>query len=201
MDSNAIFAILLLFVGLAILLAEIFVPSGGLLGVITFFSLVISLVFAYRAWGQSHPNVFGVFCVMLLLLVPTVVSFGFYMLPRTRFGRKVLLEAPDLVDLTPYAKESSRLEKLVGQFGTALTTLNPGGLVKLDEQRLHALSEGLSVEPGASVEIIEIRGASVVVRPGIPPFRVDQKASVEVQPVEPASDRTSPLDFEFPTTT
>ena len=46
MDSNAIFAVLLLIVGLAILRAEVFIPSGGLLGVITFLSLVVSLIFA-----------------------------------------------------------------------------------------------------------------------------------------------------------
>ncbi|WP_010582424.1 NfeD family protein [Schlesneria paludicola] len=202
MDSNAIFAILLLFVGLAILVAEIFVPSGGLLGVITFISLLVSLVFAYRAWGVSHPNVFGVFCILLLLLVPTVISFGFYLLPRTKFGKKVLLEAPEPQDLTPYAKESSRLEKLIGQFGTTITTLNPGGLVKLDGQRLHALSEGLSVEPGAWVQIVAIRGASVVVRPGTPPARTDSAVdSLDTEFDETAVERGSSLDFEFPPTT
>lgn len=202
MDSNAIFAILLLVVGLAILVAEIFVPSGGLLGVITFISLVVSLVFAYRAWGTSHPNVFGVFCIMLLLLVPTVISFGFYMLPRTKFGKKVLLEAPEPQDLTPYAKESSRLEKSIGQFGTTITTLNPGGLVKLDGQRLHALSEGLSIEPGAWVEIVAIQGTSVVVRPGTPPVRTEPESNpLDKELNETAVDRGTSLDFELPSTT
>src|SRR5471032_36065 len=114
MDSNAVFAILLLIVGSAILTAEIFVPSGGLLGVITFFSLVVSLIFAYRAWGTSHPNVFGAFCVMLLLLVPTVIGIGFYMLPKTSLGKRVLLEAPEAENLTPYMQESGRIEQLVG---------------------------------------------------------------------------------------
>ena len=81
MDSNAVFAILLLIVGLSILVAEVFIPSGGLLGVTTFFTLIFSLVFAYRAWGTSQPNIFGVFCVLSLLLVPTALGFGLYMLP------------------------------------------------------------------------------------------------------------------------
>ena len=191
MDSNAVFAILLLIVGLAILSAEIFVPSGGLLGLITFLSLLVSLVFAYRAWGTSHPNIFAVFCVMLLLLVPTVLSLGFYMLPRTSFGKKVLLEGPDAKKLAPYSKQSTHLQQLVGRYGVAVTMLNPGGLVSLDGERLHATSEGLSVDPGTSVEIINIRGASVVVRPGTPmqtPSDSD-KTNSEVM---------SPLDFEFP---
>ena len=194
MDSNAVFAILLLIIGLAILTAEVFIPTGGLLGVITFLSLIVSLVFAYRAWGTSHPNVFGAFCVMLLLLVPTVFGFGLYLLPRTSLGKKVLLEAPESKNLTPYPEESLRLDKLVGRFGTALTMLNPGGLVRLDGERLHALSEGLSIEPGASVEIINIRGTSIIVRPGTPPEKDpgEQAAS--------SSEVISPLDFELPPT-
>jgi membrane-bound serine protease (ClpP class) len=192
MDPNAVFAVLLLIVGLAILSAEVFVPSGGLLGVITFLSLIVSLVFAYRAWGTSHPNVFGAFCAMLLLMVPTVIGFGFYMLPRTTFGKRVLLEAPDSEDLTPFSKESGRIEKLVGRFGVALTMLNPGGLVSVEGERLHALSEGLSVEQGESVQIVDVRGTRVLVRPGNPPPKeLTEKG-------ESASESRSPLDFEFP---
>jgi membrane-bound ClpP family serine protease len=206
MDSNAVFAILLLILGLTVLTAEIFVPSGGLLGVITFLSLIVSLIFAYRAWGTSHPNIFGVFCVMLLLLVPTVVGFGFYMLPRTSFGKKVLLEAPEADELTPHAKESGRLEKLIGRYGSALTMLNPGGLVSVDGERLHAFSDGLSVEPGMSIEIVDVRGSLVAVRPGMPPAKSDAPGDTraehrrDLDPADAAGSTRShsPLDFEFP---
>jgi membrane-bound ClpP family serine protease len=196
MDSNAVFAVLLLIVGLSILIAEVFIPSGGLLGVTTFFTLIVSLIFAYRAWGVSHPNVFGVFCVALLLLVPTALGFGFYMLPRTSLGKKVLLEAPESQYLTPYSKESGRIEKLIGQYGTALTMLNPGGLVNVAGQRLHAISDGLSVEPGTSLKIVNVRGTRVVVRAEMPPVNVSNPTSTVA---EPAVEETSTLDFEFPT--
>jgi len=192
MDSNAVFAVLLLIIGLAILLAEVFIPSGGLLGVITFFALVLSVMFAYQAWGTSHPNIFYVFLIMLVLLVPSVVVFGFYMLPRTSFGKRVLLEAPDSKDLKPYAREMSHLSKLVGHYGTTLTMLNPGGLVNLDGERLHALSEGLSIEPGEWVEIVNIRGSSVIVRAGTPPETATHEQSSN------SSEMPMPMDFEFP---
>lgn len=192
MDSNAVFAILLLIVGLGILTAEIFVPSGGLLGVITFLTLVISLIFAYRAWGTSHPNIFGAFCVMILLLVPTVVIFGFYTLPKTSFGKKVLLDAPEQQNLVPFSQETERFERLIGRYGSALTMLNPGGLVSVDGERLHALSEGLSIDPGVSIEVVDVRGTSVVVRPGIPPVPEPKDVA------EPVSGNPSLLDFEFP---
>lgn len=188
MDSNAVFAVLLLIVGLAILSAEVFIPSGGLLGVITFFSLLVSLLFAYRAWGTSHPNVFAAFCLMLLMLVPTAIALGFYILPKTSFGQKVLLEAPAPENLMPYLQESQRLNKLVGRFGAAVTMLNPGGMVRVNGERFHAFSEGLSIEPGDSVEVIDVRGSSVVVRPGEPPANNFDA---------PASDHDSPSKLDF----
>ena len=188
MDSNAVFAVGLLIVGLAILIAEIFIPSGGLLGVVTFLSLLVSIIFAYRAWGVSHPNVFGAFCLMLLLLVPTVIGTGCYMLPQTPFGKKVLLEAPEAENVLPYLEESRRLEKLVGRFGVSRTNLLPGGLVEVDGMRLHAVSEGLMIESGVSIEIVNVRGSQVVVRPGnAPPSFPDQ-----------TTEEPTGLDFEYP---
>ena len=215
MDSNAIFAVLLLIVGLAILMAEIFIPSGGLLGVITFISLVVSLIFAYRAWGGSHPGIFVAFCLLLLLLVPIVIGTGFSILPHTAVGRKVILEAPDAEALTPYLAESRHLEQLVGEFGTALTMLNPGGLVRVLGERLHATSAGFAIEPGDSVKVIEVRGSSVVVRSEIleikPADRVKspdhEPAIFELNPLAMSDERGVPpfpdprqmeqLDFEY----
>ena len=190
MDSNAIFAILLLIVGLGILSAEIFIPSGGLLGVITFFTLICSMLFAYRAWGNSYTSIFIIYCLLELILVPTVIGFGFYMLPRTTFGKRVLLEGPDLESLAPYVKESSRLERLVGRFGETVTLLNPGGLILLDGERLHALSEGLGIDRGTPVQIVAIRGTSVVVRPGTP--------TADSEETDSPTDSSIPFDFEIP---
>ncbi|MEK6260670.1 MAG: NfeD family protein [Planctomycetota bacterium] len=190
MDPNAVFAILLLIAGIGILTAEVFIPSGGLLGVITFITLIVSLVFAYRAWGMSHPNVFWAFCGVLLLLVPTALMGAFYVLPRTALGKRVLLEAPNAEALAPFMKETDRLTKLIGRFGKTVTTLNPGGLILLDGERLHVFSEGMIVEPGRSVEVLEVRGTRLLVRPGEP--------SANNDPFQPEAESVRPLDFEFP---
>lgn len=192
MDSNAIFAVLLLIVALAVLMSEIFVPSGGLLGMITFFTLAISVLFAYRAWGVSHPNIFAAFCVILLMLVPTVIAFGFYILPSTPFGKRVLLEAPETESVTPFSKEWSHLEGRIGQYGVAVTPLHPGGFVKVDGERIPAISDGLSIEPGTSIKVIAASGGSLLVRPETPP-----ELPTTSDPV-PDRERPSTFDFDFP---
>ncbi|HEY0983423.1 MULTISPECIES: NfeD family protein [unclassified Schlesneria] len=194
MDSNAFLAVVLLIVGLAILAAEVFVPSGGLLGVVTFITLVISLIFAYRAWGTSSPNLFVAYCALLLLLVPTVIGVGFYILPQTSFGRRVLLEAPTPEEVTPYLEESAHLENLVGRFGITATLLNPGGIVNVSGERLQATSEGLSIDNGVSVRVIAVDGRTLIVRPGAP----EEVAAEEL--TEPF-DLSKGLDFEYPSST
>lgn len=190
MDSYALYAILLLIAGIGILTAEVFIPSGGLLGMITFLTLIVSLVCAYRAWGTSQPNVFWAFCGVLLLAIPIALGSAFYVLPRTALGKRVLLEGPSAEQLTPFAKETDRLTKLVGRFGKAVTTLNPGGMILLDGERLHVFSEGIIVESGRSVEVLEVRGTRLLVRPGEPPVSND--------PFVEESQSARPLDFEFP---
>ena len=190
MDSNAIFAILLLLAGIGILSAEVFIPSGGLLGIVTFVALVGSLGFAYRAWASSNPNLFYAFCGAQLLLVPLVVGIAFYILPHTSLGKRVLLEAPAPEQLMPFSKEFARMVKLIGHFGTTVTTLNPGGIVLMEGERFHVFSEGIIVELGQSIEVLAVRGSRLLVRPGRPPEQNDSPAT--------AKSSSLPLDFEFP---
>ena len=68
MDSNAVFAVLLLIVGLAILSAEVFIPSGGLLGVITFLSLLDLIGEAATFFSYAVVAVLGF--VFVWFLVP-----------------------------------------------------------------------------------------------------------------------------------
>ena len=186
MDSNAVFAILLLIAGIGILTAEVFVPSGGLLGVITFLTLIVSIVFAYRAWGTSHHNIFWTFCTVLLVLVPSTLAAAFYVLPGTPLGRRVLLEAPESAEVTPFAKQGSHLQQLVGRFGRTVSPLTPGGLISVNGERLHAFTEGLIVETGKSVEVLEVHGNRLLVRPGEPPA------------IRNETEPSSRLDFEIP---
>lgn len=190
MDSYAVYAFLLLFAGIAILAAEVFIPSGGLLFCVMTVTLVASVSFAYAAWWKTSPQAFWAFCSLLLALVPITVVGAFTLLPRTRFGKSILLEAPDLEAVTPFAKESSRLAELVGRRGTAQTLLNPGGMVLIDSERWHAFTDGLLIDPGTPIEVAEVRGTRLLVR----------LATRETSPGngEVAATEAESLDFQIP---
>lgn len=188
MGSYAIFAILLLVVGLAVILAEVFIPSGGLLSCVVAVTLIASVTCAYFAWWKHNPAAFIGFCVVVLLAVPATVTGAFTLLPRTQFGQKILLEAPDADLVVPFARETARLAQLIGRTGVTQSLLNPGGMVIIDGERLHAFTDGLMLDPGVTVEVAEVRGTRLLVR-----------VPTSSRPTSSAASPERPtLDFEFP---
>jgi membrane-bound ClpP family serine protease len=169
----AYLAVALLVLGLALIVCEVFIPSAGLIA-----------IFATLCFAGS---------IALLALIPSAISGAFYLLPRTEFGKQVLLEAPDLEEVTPYQEERRQLERLVGKIGQTLTLLNPGGLVQVDGTRQHCESEGILLEAGTAVEIVAIKGNRVVVRP------VERHANPPGNDANhPVADAEAPLDFDLP---
>jgi membrane-bound ClpP family serine protease len=165
MDTYGIYAIVLLLVGLCILVFEVFTPSGGLLAITTTVVLVLSALCAFNAWFEKAPVIWWLYCALLVFAVPGTLCGTLYMLPRTSVGKQVLLEGPELSQLEPFVDETARLAQLMGRRGRAMTLLNPGGMVLVEGERLHAFTEGLLVEPNSEIEILEIRGTRVLVRP------------------------------------
>lgn len=194
MDSYGLFAVLLLLTGLLILSLEVFLPSGGLLAIVTGTTLAASIACAWAAWGHSNPVAWWSYLASIIVLVPTTIGLAFYILPMTPMGKKLFLEAPKPEDLIPFEDDETRLDQKVGRIGTAATVLNPGGIVLLDGERLHADSPGMMIDQGTPVRIQEVRGMRVLVRP-VKPSEMESLASGEYH------DGKSPSDFpalDFP---
>lgn len=156
-------AIILLFVGLALMLAEFFIPSGGMISVICVICFVTSIWAAYQAWWPT--SYFWIYIVSLIAIVPSTLFGVLRLLESTSLGNRVLLTAPDQQDVTPYQAEQARLQALVGQTAKTVTQFNPGGMLVVEGERLHAFSEGLLIPAGEDVVIAEVRGNRLMVRP------------------------------------
>ncbi len=72
---------------------------------------------------------------------------------------------------------------MVGKIGVAKTLMMPSGAVLVDGQTIDALSEGMPIEAGQRIQVIEVHGSRVVVRPA---DESDSTASDDVlsQPIE-----------------
>lgn len=159
----SLLAILLAIFGLGLLIAEVFIPSGGLIMVIAVASFLGSIWCGWLAWGET-PGYFWTYLAVLLLGIPVVLVGTFAIMPHTSFGRRILLEAPSNEEITPYAEEREYLKQLVGQRGRTISLLNPGGLVLVNNERMHCESQSLMIEPDTEVEVVGVSGNRLVVQ-------------------------------------
>src|SRR5262245_23566461 len=114
MDQYVLLAVILALIGFSLIVAEVFVPSGGLIAILCLVSFVVSLWFAYRAWWVEAPAYFWTFSTSLFVGVPAFVLFIFRMIESTSLGDRILLTAPNLEEVTPYKDEQERLSRLIG---------------------------------------------------------------------------------------
>ena len=194
MDSYGLLAVLALALGLALLVAEVFIPSGGVIAAAAALTFVISIWGAWQAWFKTDQmEVFIGFCVALLLMLPSVLGGAIYTLPRTEYGKR-LMNPPSREELEPFVAETERLSQLVGASGIAITKMVPGGIVQIDGERLHAETEGMLLDVGTPVKVLALKGNRLLVREVREPTMTDIETTSNEQ--EPESERT-PLDDEF----
>jgi membrane-bound serine protease (ClpP class) len=120
------------------------------------------------AFYQRGPEVGLIFLGVAAFGGPTVVIAAFRWWPRTALGKRLLLDVPTSEDVMPDNPERRRLRELVGKLGVAKSMMLPSGAVFVGGVTVDALSEGLPIEAGQRVKVIEVRGTRVVVRPADP---------------------------------
>ena len=152
---------LLLLVGLTLVLIEVFVPSGGILGLLSISALVASIALAFYHKGIE---VGLIFLTVATVLVPAALVLAFRYWPYTPMGRRLLLDVRPGDELLPDTPQRRSLRELVGKNGVAKTLMLPSGAILIEGRTIDALSEGTPIEAGKPVRVIEVRGNRVVVR-------------------------------------
>ncbi len=150
-------AVLLLVLGCGLLVLEVFIPSGGIFGFLATMAVAASLVMAFRRDSTTGLS----FMAITLFAVPIVLSLAFKFWPKTPMGRAFLGEAPSEDQVKPDEPRRS----LVGRVGLAQSKMLPSGSVLIDGQLIDAISQGLAIDQGEPVIVVEVRGNRVMVRP------------------------------------
>ena len=151
--------LLLLALGLILLTAEVFLPSGGVIGLLAACLVALSLWQAFRVSTEAGLA----FLAADFVAVPVAAGFALYLWPKTPFARRAFLKPPAPEELA-FVPAGGRLDHLVGQFGRALTPLRPSGMVDFDGRRLDGLSEDGLIPTGALVMAVRVRSGQIVVR-------------------------------------
>ena len=154
-----LFAFFLYAVCAALIVAEVFIPSGGLLGICALACVVggIATFFHYSA----AAGWIGI--VVAALMVPSLLVVAYKILPKTRFGRRVIL-APPARERGDAIPDTAQLMKLLGQVGEVLTPLRPVGMCSLGGRRVECVAESGYIQKGKAVKVIRVEGTQLTVR-------------------------------------
>lgn len=197
-----VWIVALFLVGLAVMVLEVFVPSGGVLGFLSVLAIGAAIVTAFVEQGPTFgAAVTGV----AFLVVPAVLALAFRVFPETPLGRRVLPPPPGDDDVRPRAERRRHLEALVGRRGRAGGELVPWGEVEIDGITCEARSEAGPVAAGAAVEVVGVEAAALVVRPLAPGGSGSGRSAAPGpspserpdQPDQPAADGRSRTLEEF----
>lgn len=150
---------LLLAFGLALVVAEVFFFSFGMLAVGAGVALVTAIFLAFTQHGMG----FGVlFLALSIGGAPLAMLYAWRLLPRTRFGKQLILDAPDSASLRGAAAEAG-LAALVGRIGRTSSPLRPSGFAVIDGRRVDVVTRGEPIAEDRPVRVLAIDGNRVVV--------------------------------------
>ena len=150
-------AILLLVIGIALIIAELFV-SGGILGLIGLGAVIASLFLT----GASVTHMaMSILIALIVAIVAAVILFKSIGMERGIF-RRIILTDRTTTELG-YVSAENRLD-LIGLTGKTLTPLRPSGSAEINGERVDVVSVGTFIERNKDIKVIKVEGVRVVVK-------------------------------------
>ena len=158
-------AYVLIALGVVLVIAELFIPSGFILVVIGACCALVGVGLMF-----VHGSMENALMALLSLCVggPLLGGLVFYLWPYSPMGRRLIRAAEDDVTVATMAG-NAELEGLRGKTGRTVSPLRPSGVAVFDGRRIDVITEGLMVDAGQWVKCVEVRANKVLVRPADPP--------------------------------
>ncbi len=159
MDWWLLFAVFLYFACAALIVAEVFVPSGGLISIMA----IICLAGGVAIFFRQSTAMGWVGIAVAVVMIPSVLVGAYKILPKTKFGQRVTLAPPkrDQGDAIPDTEE---LKKMLGKMGMVISTMRPVGMCDFSGRRLECVAEAGFVEKGKQVKVIRVESTQLTVR-------------------------------------
>lgn len=156
MKSTILLPIILQVVGVIVIIAEIILPSGGLLSVLAAGIFGYSL---YIVFNDVSTSVGFFFVTADAILIPILVIVGLKLLAKSPATLRKTLSREDGV-----TAQSSELDKYIGMEGTAITDLRPSGTAIINGKRVDVVSRGVYLDKDAEIVVSTITGNQIIVR-------------------------------------
>ncbi|MBW2610940.1 MAG: serine protease [Deltaproteobacteria bacterium] len=156
MNDSLLLPIILQLVGVVVIIAEIILPSGGIL------SIAALGVFGYSlfiVFNEISMTVGFSFVAADLILIPVLVIVGLKLLARSPVTLRKTLSRKEGV-----SSQSSELESYVGTQGNAVTNLRPAGIAVINGKRVDVVTRGEYLEKDSAIIVTTVTGNQIIVR-------------------------------------
>ena len=153
------FAVFLYLACAALIIVEVFVPSGGLISICALVCLIGGVAIFFH-----HSTALGMVGVgFALVMIPSVLIVAYKVFPKTRFGKSVTLTPPKRQegDAVP---DTAELKDMLGAVGVVITPLRPVGMCDFSGQRIECVAESGYVNKGKNVKVIRVQSTQLTVR-------------------------------------
>lgn len=162
-----LWAWLLIALGLLLLVAEIFIPSGGIIFICALVCIVIGVtIIFFTPESEGGGVTMGLLSLLVVMLViPGVVAVGFHFWPKTSVGKHLFLPEPSAEEDGAALPAAHEHEQYLGQVGRTLTPHTPSGITLIQGRRIDTKTEGMYVDAGRWVRVVDVRPGQVTVRP------------------------------------
>ncbi len=144
-------AIILISAGILLLVAEIFIPSFGITGILGIIAIIAGVALTVET------VIGGILLFLGILAFASILMFLAYKLFAAKKSRFILKDS--------VGEETIRdLSSYVNQEGIALTPLRPSGKGEFQGVHLDVLTRGDFIEKGTLIKVIAIEGKKVIVK-------------------------------------
>jgi membrane-bound ClpP family serine protease len=156
MNDNLISPIILQLVGVVVVIAEIILPSGGILSIVAIGTFGYSL---FMVFTEISTAVGIAFLAADLVLIPVLVIVGLKLLARSPVTLRKTLSRQEGVSSQP-----SELDSYMNMNGTAVTDLRPAGTAVINGKRMDVVTRGEYIEKTAAIIVSAVTGNQIIVR-------------------------------------
>lgn len=153
---NLFIPVILQLAGIGIIIAEIIIPSGGILSILAVGIFAYSLYIVF-----TNISLFAgmVFLTVDLITIPVLIILGLKFIARSPVTLRETLSRELGV-----TSQSEDMDHFLGLEGIALTDLRPAGMALLDDRRTDVVTRGEYLDKGTPVVVIKITGNQIVVK-------------------------------------
>ena len=157
---------LFIFAGVVLLLLEVLViPGFGIAGIsgigLLIYGLYLLLLPEVPVGEEITSQAMDGLLIGLIGGAIGLILLGRLMI-KTKFWQQ--LTSPDVQEKEKGYTTTFGWENLVGEKGVSASDLHPSGWVTIKDQRVFVVSEGIFIEEGKEVEIMNVDGNRIVVR-------------------------------------